>query len=119
MEADVTAIVVVRRSEVEPSAAGLSSETDGREDDGEDGRVGGKWRNSSISDCWKNSSENTCCKFVSKLTGDVPLAVVDMPTSISPLSHPMKAAICKSPLVSQTPSKLQLLQMTTDDHTLM
>jgi hypothetical protein len=87
----VTAIGVVRRSDVEPSAAaGLSTETDGNEDNGDDD---GRWSSSSRSDCWKMSSENTCCK----LTGDDPLAGVNMPTSISPLSHPMKAAICALP----------------------
>jgi len=89
--AGVTAIV--RGSDVEPSAAGLPTETDGREDDGDDGPVGGSWSSSSSSDCWKKSSENTWCKLDSKLMGD-PLAAVDMPTSISPLSHPMNAAIC-------------------------
>jgi hypothetical protein len=37
---------------------------------------------------------------------DPPLAVVDTPTSISPLSHPMKAAICALPTATEL-----------DDHT--
>jgi hypothetical protein len=103
--AGVTAIV--RSSDVEPSATGLPTETDGSEDEGDDGPVGGSWSSSSSSDCWKKSSENTCCKLDSKLMGD-PLAAVDMPTSISPLSHPMNAAICALP----TAAKL-------DDHTII
>ena len=91
--AGVTA--TVRWSDVEP--AGLPTETDGREDDGDDGRVGGSWSSSSSSDCWKKSSEKTCCKVDSRLIGDPPpLAAVDMPISISPLSHPMNAAIFAS-----------------------
>jgi hypothetical protein len=87
----------VRWSDVGPSAAGLPTETDGREDDGDDGRVGGIWSSSSSNDCWKKSSENTCCKVDSRLIGDPSLlAAVDMPISISPLSHPMNAAICAS-----------------------
>lgn len=85
---------IVRRSDVEPSAAGLPAEADGREDDGDDGRVGGSWSSSSSSDCWKKSSEKTCCKVDSRLIGDALPSAVDMPTSISPLSHPMNAAIC-------------------------
>jgi len=93
--AGVTA--TVRWSDVETSAAGLPTETDGREDDGDDGRVGGSWSSSSSSDCWKKSSEKTCCKVESRLIGDPPpLAAVDMPISISPLSHPMNAAIFAS-----------------------
>jgi hypothetical protein len=50
---------IVRSSDVEPSAAGLPTETDGSEEDDDDGRVGGSWSSSSSSDCWKKSSEKT------------------------------------------------------------
>jgi hypothetical protein len=52
------AAIVLRKSDVEPSA-GLPTEIDGREEDDEDGRVGGSWSSSSSRDCWKKSSENT------------------------------------------------------------
>jgi hypothetical protein len=55
---DDMAAIVLRRSDVEPSA-GLPTEMEGSEDDDDDGRVGGSWSSSSSSDCWKNSSENT------------------------------------------------------------
>ena len=94
MADDDMAAIVLRRSDVEPSA-GLPTEMDGSEEEDDDGRVGGSWSSSSRSDCWKKSSENTWPRLASRFICPLP-AIVDMPTSTSPLSHPMKAATCRT-----------------------
>jgi hypothetical protein len=63
--------------------SGLPTDSDGMEEDDDDGRAGGSW---------SSSSRSACCTW--SATAAAATDVVDSPTSISPLSHPMNTPIC-------------------------